>query len=126
MKPNARTKGKIEHATGDQLWPANADATLAETLADVANRLAFRPELHRPPAGDYWFLIPFTPPQLEEAKALAILLSHRLPDLYFTLGRLLVHNGHFLRRQYGYKLRLVPATNVHLKREIHAALKGLT
>jgi hypothetical protein len=56
--------------------------------------------------------------------AFPLVLSRRLPDLWFTLDRLFVHAGVFYRRQFGYKLNLVPATNVHLPRATRAALRG--
>jgi hypothetical protein len=59
---------------------------------------------------------------VEEAKALALTLSRRLPDLWFVFDRVFVKGGTFYRRERGYKLNLVEATNVHLKREIRAAL----
>ncbi len=57
--------------------------------------------------------------------ALAQLISRRLPELWFVIDRLFVNDGMFYRRQFGYKLNLVPASNVHLPRAIRAALRGV-
>ena len=76
-------------------------------------------------AGEYHFLASVRRESVEEAKALAILLSRRLPELWLVLGKLFVRNGKFYRRELGYKLNLVPATNVHLRRDIRAAIRKL-
>ena len=57
--------------------------------------------------------------------ALALVLSQRLPDLWFVLDRLFVKAGRFYRRERGVKLNLVPATNVHLTRAVRGALRDL-
>ena len=125
MKPKPQTRGVVEHREGDQVWTAEASATLDDTLAVVGERLGLSPVVHRPPAGEYHFLIEYAPEQAEDVRALALLLSRRLPELWFVLDRLFVHGGVFHRRQYGYKLNLVPASNVHLTRATRAALRGL-
>jgi hypothetical protein len=125
MKPNERTKGKIAHTAGRQEWSAEAAAVVEAVLREGGERLAFAADLHRPAEGDYWFAFAVPAVRLEEAKGLALAISVRLPATWLTLGRLLVRDGRFFRRQHGYKLRIVPATNVHLRREIRGALKGL-
>jgi hypothetical protein len=54
-----------------------------------------------------------------------MLISRRLPEVWVVLGKLFVRNGKFYRREFGYKLKLVPATNVHLRRDIRAAIRKL-
>jgi hypothetical protein len=125
MKPKPATRGAVEHRNGEQPWPAAADAILARTLAEVAERLGTALDVHRPVAGEYHFLAGFTPEQQPEVQALAAVLSARLPHLWFVVDRLYVQGGVFHRRQFGYKLNLVPATNVHLTRPIRAALRGV-
>jgi hypothetical protein len=125
MKPKPQTRGVVEHREGDQPWTPIADAALADALAVAAERLHFQPQLHRPLAGEYHFLIEYAPDQADDARALALLLSRRLPELWFVLDRLFVHGGVFHRRQFGYKLNLVPASNVHLPRATRAALRGV-
>jgi hypothetical protein len=125
MKPKPLTRSAVEHRQGEQPWPPAADAALEESLKIVHDRLQTSLAIHRPSEGEYHFLIEFTPPQKPEILALAHLLSRRLPDLWFVIDRLFVSAGVFYRRQFGYKLNLVPATNVHLPRAIRAALRGV-
>jgi len=125
MKPKPLTRSAVEHRHGEQSWSPTADAALEESLKIVQERLQTSLVIHRPAQGEYHFLIEFTPPQKPEALALAQLLSRRLPDLWFVIDRLFVNAGVFHRRQFGYKLNLVPATNVHLPRAIRAALRGV-
>lgn len=126
MKPKLHTRAAMEHQRAEraQRWDAAADDALAAAVQIVRDRLHLSVEPHRPAAGEYHFLIEFPPDQAPEFRALALLLSRRLGDLWFTLDRLFVRGGVFYRRQYGYKLNLVPATNVHLPRPIRAALRG--
>jgi hypothetical protein len=125
MKPKPQTRGAVEHWDGRQAWHAQAEGVLARALADAAQRLGTALDVHRPAAGEYHFLAPFTPDQAPEVLALALIVSRRLPDLWFVVDRLFVHGGVFHRRQFGYKLNLVPASNVHLTRPIRAALRGV-
>jgi hypothetical protein len=125
MKPRPETRGPVEHRDGQQPWLAGADEILTRTLADVHDRLDTSLDLHRPAAGEYHFFAQFTPEQTPEILALALLLSRRLPHLWFVVDRLFVLAGVFHRRQFGYKLKLVPASNVHLPRALRAAPRGL-
>jgi hypothetical protein len=54
-----------------------------------------------------------------------VALSRRLPGVWFTLGRVWVREGRFYRKRYGYQLRVVPASNVHLTREVRGKLRGV-
>lgn len=85
------------------------------------------PRLHFPTAGDYRFVVEAAAEQLEHAKALAVVLSKRLPGVWITLGTLYVRDGRFFRRKRDntFKFRLVPAPSVHLPRETRSALRGL-
>ena len=85
------------------------------------------PRLHFPEAGDYWFVVEAAHDQLDVAKALAVVLSKHLPGVWITLGRIYVRDGRFFwrKRDNTFKFRLVPSTNVHLPREMRAALRGL-
>ena len=125
MKPKPQTRGAVEHRDGAQPWPAGADGILERTLAEVRERLGTELDVHRPAAGEYHFVAEFSPEQRPEVLALAAVLSSRLPHLWFVVDRLFVCGGVFHRRQFGYKLNLVPATNVHLARPIRAALRGV-
>jgi hypothetical protein len=125
MKPKPHTRGAVEHRQGEQAWPVDADRVLDDVLNILRERIDTSVVIHRPPAGEYHFLIEYTPPQAPEILALAQMLSRRLPELWFVLDRLFVNAGVFHRRQFGYKLNLVPATNVHLPRAIRASLRGV-
>ncbi len=92
--------------------------------AVLQERLGASMPIHFPAAGDYRFVIEVADANSDEARACAAVLSTALPDLWLVAGRLFVKNGEFYRRQYGYKLSLVPATNVHLPRALRAALRG--
>ena len=116
---------RIRHRSGAQHWPRGADAIVRQVAGACAERLGFMPTLHLPDAGDYFLIANISSPEIEEAKALAVLLSRRLPELWFVLGRLMVRNGRFFRRRFGYKLELTLARNVHVRREIRSALFGI-
>lgn len=122
IKP--QTKGAIEHRPAEQPWPADAAERVEAARQLVRDRLGFDPDLHLPPEGDYRLVAEVLPDDLESSKALALLLSLKLPGVWLVLGRLFVRDGRFHRRERGWKLRLVPATNVHLPRDMRAALRG--
>jgi len=85
------------------------------------------PRLHFPQGGEHWFVIEATSEQLDVAKALAVVLSDRLPGVWLTLGRLYLRDGRFYRRKRDntFKFRLVPVASVHLSRAIRASLRGV-
>ena len=60
--------------------------------------------------------------ELPRATAFAVVLSQALPEQWLVFGRLYLRGGKFHRRERGFKLNLVPATNVHLPREVRAAI----
>jgi hypothetical protein len=123
IKP--QTKGAIIHRDGRQTWPADAEAAVRRIAAEVERRLVLPVELHLPDEGEYFFLtrIPF--PRQTDGLAFAAALSTALPDLWFTYGRLYLRSGKFYRRERGVKLWLVEASNVHLPRELRAALRDM-
>lgn len=123
VKP--QTKGAVEHRTGLQRWPRNGSQIVGEVCPLIAGRLNATFEPHLPDAGEYHFLLHAPADQAAALRALALSLSARLPSLWFVLGRLFVHNGRFFRRRFGYRLELRPATNVHLPRDVRAAVKDL-
>jgi hypothetical protein len=122
IKP--QTKGSIEHRPAEQPWPAGAAERVEAARQVIRDRIGFDPVLHFPSAGDYRLVAEISPRDLGAARALVLLLSTRLPGAWFVLGRLFVRDGRFFRRQRGWKLNLVPATNVHLPRDVRAALRG--
>jgi hypothetical protein len=125
MKPHDWTRGAIEHRAPAQAWPPGAPSAVEAARDAVADRLGFCPALHFPDAGDFHFVTECAEHQLEAARALALVVSLRLPGLWLTLDRLFVLDGRFFRRERGHKFDLVEATNVHLSRATRAALWGL-
>ena len=123
MKP--QTRGAIAHRSALQAWPADAEHAIRSACRDAKARLGYGPSLHFPSSGDYLFATEVADVSLDDAKGLALLVSSRLPSLWFVFGRLFLKGGRFFRRQYGVKLNLVPATNVHLTRAVRAALRDV-
>jgi hypothetical protein len=107
-----------------QAWPAKARMTLEEVLRVVGERLGYEPTVHADAKGDYHFVAEVADVDVPLARAAAILLSQRLPATWFVVGRVFVRDGRFFRRERGYRLNLVEATNVHLPRAVRAALGG--
>lgn len=124
LKP--QTKDAILHRNPQQTLPPDAPRRIDRTLDAFAALTGYRAELHRPPAGDFHFAAAIPAPDLPHARALALALSHALPDTWLTLGRLFARNARFFRRERGSKLHLVPATNVHLSRDLRRACQALT
>lgn len=125
MKPHDFTRAAIEHRSPHQAWPAEAPRVVAAARAEVSRRLGFSPAVHMPARGDYWMVAEADPDATDAARALAVVLSLRLPGLWFTLDRLFVRDGRFYRRERGVKLTLHEATNVHLPRDVRAALRDV-
>ena len=123
MKP--QTRGAIAHRPAGQAWPSNGAEVADRSRADARERLGFDLDLRFAHAGDYFFTAEVPRAACEEAKGFTVLLSKRLPGVWFVLGKLFVKDGRFFRRARGFKLNLVPATNVHLTRPIRAALRDL-
>lgn len=123
IKP--QTKGAILHKSAGQKLPSDARQRVSDVSAVVAQRLGFSPAIHWPGAGDYAFAAEIQPDDTAYARALALAVSRELPGVWLVLGRLFVRDGQFYRRQRGYKLNLVPASNVHIARPIRTALNGV-
>jgi hypothetical protein len=125
MKP--QTRGAIENRAATQRWPGGAaEAAIRSACREVRARLGYGPPLHFPASGDYWFAAEVSAAgAFEEAKGFALVVSARLPELWFVFGRLFLRGGRFYRRARGFKLNLVPASNVHLTRPVRAALRDL-
>jgi hypothetical protein len=122
IKP--QLKPRILHRDGMQRWNASTKRALAQAAASLKSALGSDVIVHLPAAGDYHFLIEVADANSDEARAWALVVSKALPELWLVAGRLFLNNGRFFRRRYGYKLCLVPATDVHLSRALRAALKG--
>ena len=122
IKPQNR--GPIVHREAGQVWPRDGEEIVRTIADDIERRLGYRAELHFPPRGDYFMVGDVPDAEIDSARAMAIVLSRRLADTWFVVGRLFVLDGRFFRRARGYKLDLVPATNVHLPRATRAAIAG--
>ena len=123
MKP--QTHGAIAHRKALQPWSAASARAVDAARRDVHARLGFDAELHFPLDGEYFFAAEVEQAACEDAKGFALVVSKRLPELWFVLGRTFVKAGQFYRRERGFKLNLIPASNVHLTREVRAALRDL-
>ena len=124
MKP--QTRGAIENKRAAQAWPAGAETLVRSACRAVRDRIGYEPgALHFPRAGDYHFVAELDEQDVDAAKGFAVAVSVRFPDQWFVFGRLFLRKGQFFRRQHGYKLKLVPARNVHLTRGVRAALRHL-
>jgi hypothetical protein len=123
MKP--QTRGTIAHRKALQPWAAASVRVVEHARQDVHARLGFDAELHFPAEGDYLFAAQIDRAACEEAKGLALVASKRLPNLWFVLGRTFIKGGRFYRRERRFKFRLVPASNVHLTRDVRGALRDL-
>ena len=124
IKPRPERAALLK-AEPQQPWPARAKAALAEVGAIVAERFGYEPQIHADAAGDYHFVAEVADADVPLARAAAVLLSRRLPTTWFVVGRIFIRDGRFFRRERGYKLNLVEATNVHLPREVRGALRGV-
>lgn len=124
MKPKPHTKGAIEHRSPNQPWTSADDRAVDQVCTALVERIGFQPEVLRA-AGEYHVLLRVPADQLTDAKAAALAFSRAVPHAWFILDRLFVRAGRFYRRERGYKLALVPATNVHLPRELRSKLRGI-
>jgi hypothetical protein len=124
IKPRPERAALLK-AEPQQPWPGRARVTLAEVRAIVAERFAYEPQIHADAAGDYHFVAAVAEVDVPLARAAAVLLSRRLPATWFVVGRIFIRDGRFFRRERGYKLNLVEATNVHLPKAVRRALKDV-
>ena len=123
LKP--QLKHRILHKSPRQRWPLGAATQVERTRQIILERLGYDPRPHFPQRGDFWFLIEVPEEQRIAARAFGLVLSKRLRHLWMVNDRIYIRDGGFFRRERGYKLNIVPATNVHLPRETRAALQGV-
>jgi len=123
IKPQKR--GPILHRAAEQVMPRDWRHIVETTSESLRETICFALDLHWPTCGDYWFAAQVDPAETALARATAVLLSQRLPGIWITAGKLFVRDGQFFRRQFGTKLILVPAANVHLPKELRAAIRRL-
>lgn len=123
MRPKVETRRVVEHRSGEQAWPGAGRRIVQEMVMLVRERLGSELELQFPAAGEYHFVVSFDRLHREGMLALGLLISQRLPGLWLVIDRLFLRAGVFYRRRFGYKLQLVAARDVHLKRPIRAAFQ---
>jgi len=121
MKP----KGQRLHERPQQQWPRDADERVRQTVQTLRQRLGVKAPLHLHAAGEYFLVMEFPAGDVAAARAAALVLSTKLPRLWFVIDRLLVRNGRFVRRASGYRIELVQATNVRLPRLLRSAIRDL-
>jgi hypothetical protein len=123
VKP--QTKTAIIHRSGAQRWPAEGDVVVQELVRVLGEQLNLRPDVHCPKQGEYFFAARIPALRAMEGRAMALALSTRLPNLWLVYGKLFLHAGKFYRRERGFKLNLVAASNVHLTRALRNMLQAL-
>jgi hypothetical protein len=123
IKPQTRTA--VEHRTGLQRWPAKTQQRFQAALQRADDLLELNWEYHFPNDGEFFFVTHLPKESLDQAKALALVISAAVPDNWFVLGRLFVKERRFFRRRFGYRLEIVPATDVHVPRLFRQQLKEL-
>jgi len=125
MRPKVHTRGRVEHHSGEQAWPAGVEARAREIVEEVGRRFDVMWDVIFPPLGEYHLICDVPAGSEEAAKGLVAALSRGVGDVWFVFGRLFVKDGRFYRRRLGYRMDLVLATDVHLTREVRGKLKGL-
>jgi hypothetical protein len=130
IKPQLR--GPIKYRPARQPWSPDASAIVRQTceafqtaLSDLSGGffdLENALKLEFPAAGEFRLIARFSEDDLPLARGLAVLLSAQMPGIWYGVHRLFVRDGRFFRRQYGYKLKIVEARNIHLPRAIRSAV----
>ena len=123
LKP--QTKDAILHRPAEQKMPAGMPEKVARVVDSFAVHTGYRPTLHWPPAGDYYFAASIAASELTYARSLALAISQSLPTLWLTVDRLFVHDAKFFRRKRRTELHLAPAKNISIPRHIRAALASI-
>jgi hypothetical protein len=118
VKPKPYTKDKIAHAAAGQKWPRNGRRTIVDFVAQHDIKVDFSR------AGDNHVVMIFDDANPGRAKRLARQLSRQLPALWFILADQLLRNGEFYTRTGRYKLELVRASNVRLRRSVRYGFLG--
>jgi hypothetical protein len=116
---------RIRHRPAEQPWPQDGHRLIFDAARDVARRLSFAPSIHLPQSGDYHFIAEIDRGELESAKALALVLSARLPGLWLVLGRLFIRDRRFYSRQRPRGLSLARAPHIHVQRNLRTAIRDL-
>ncbi len=114
VKPKPYTKDKIQHVAARQRWPRNARRIISAFAASNSLDVAFPVR------------VDFASMSLDarRGKRLARQLSRLLPSLWFTLAGQPLRDGVFYVRTGRYKLELVRASRVRLRRSVRYGFLG--
>ena len=123
MKPQLKSALKHQIDAGEQHWPADGPDRLAATVAVARERFGIAIDFHEPCEGEFFAVASVPAEARPSALAAALLLSRLLPGRWIVVGRLFVLDGRFYRRERRVKLRIRPATDVHLSRALRASLR---
>ena len=118
-------KQTILFREAQQNWPKDAHGIITQLHRQLIDRVNLSAEFHFPDAGDYYFLADFPANEFDAAKAAAVAISRKFPDLWFSLDRLLVREGCFFRRDRRVRFTVSRTTTIHLPRLMRAALRGI-
>jgi hypothetical protein len=133
IKPHDWTRAAIQHRLQvdagrpevEQPWQPSAAGTLADVARQAATRLGVTLRPVEPASGEHLRLAIDRPPRDPATLAVGTCCSIHRPELWFTLGRLVLHQGGFWRRQRGRMLHYSRATDVHLPRPVRQQLADL-
>ena len=130
VKPHDWTREAIRHrletdADGsyEQPWEPEYARQATDAAARAAERLGVSYEAVPGATHLSFRFAPGTAAEL--ARAVGVVCSRRLPRTWWTVDRLALLDGRFWRRQRGRMLHLKPAPDVHLPREVRAAIRDL-
>lgn len=130
MKPPRRSV-VVSHGTASQRVDEGMATRLEELARVVAGRLGVGVAVEWPEGGDFLAVVRVDPATDEVYRAMAAVLSSATPGLAWKLtvtgglGSLVVRDGRFFRRTRRTQLALSPARDVHLPREVRAAVSDL-
>jgi hypothetical protein len=115
VKPKPYTRDKIAHTSARQRWPRNGRRVIHEFARDRSLQAEFHLK-----SADFLHI------QLEptRGKRIARQLSRLLPSLWFNLDGQFLRDGVFYTCTGRYKLELVRASRVRLRRSVHYGFLG--
>ena len=133
IKPHDWTREAIRHRldvdadpAAEQPWRAGWELEFADAARAAAGRLGLAVTIDAAAGPGRHVAAGFAADAPADAvRAVAAACSARLPEVWMTLGSLHLRDGQFWRRERGRGLSLRRATDVHLPREIRAALRDL-
>lgn len=124
MKPPRRAQLVRHKAPTQHVTPAQL-RSLRDSLGYAGELLGLIVEVILPPEGDLLLIARLPGGPRDELIALAAVASRTVPSVTLKLGSLYVRAGQFLRRVRGIELTLGPARDIHVRRDLRAALSPL-